>query len=128
MEASSDELQNIPEIGPKIAESITAFFEESHNRRILRALQKAGLTLSTVRPLAAGPLSGKTFVLTGTLASHTRDEAKRMIEERGGAVASSVSKRVNYVILGTTPGSKREKALSLGIPVLSEKEFIQLLG
>ncbi|MCK5572255.1 MAG: NAD-dependent DNA ligase LigA [Bacteroidetes bacterium] len=126
-EASSDELQSIPAIGPKIAESITAFFAENHNRRIIRALQKAGLTLSTTQPLAAGPLSRKTFVLTGTLASHTRDEAKRMIEERGGTVASSISKRVDYVIVGTTPGSKRKKARSLGIPILSEKEFIQLL-
>ena len=127
MNTSSDELQAIPAVGPRIAESISAFLAERHNRQILRDLATAGLSLVSVQGTGQGTLTGKTFVLTGALSSSTRDEAKQLIEERGGAVASSVSKRVDYVVVGEAPGSKRDKARALGIPILTEEEFLHMV-
>jgi DNA ligase (NAD+) len=123
MNSSPEELQSVSMIGPAIAESIAHFFEEKHNREIIRKLKEAGLTLSAGRPRKGGFLNGKTFVITGTLPTYSREEAKQMIEERGGRVASSVSKNVQYLLVGEDPGSKLTKARALGIPTISEKEF-----
>jgi DNA ligase (NAD+) len=125
-EASEEELQSVPAVGPTIAESLVHFFGEKHNNDIIRRLQQAGVRF-TGRSKPAGPLTGKTFVLTGTLPTYSREEAKRMIEERGGAVTSGVSKNVHYVIVGEEAGSKLAKAKQLGIPLLTEKEFLAMV-
>lgn len=123
--ATSEELQQVGTIGPRIAESIQLFFREQHNRDIVRRLADAGVGLSGGP--APGTLSGKTFVLTGTLAHHTREEATRLIEAKGGTVASNVSKATAYVIVGADAGSKLEKARRMGIPTLTENEFLTMI-
>ncbi len=124
--ATEEELQSASGIGPTIAESIAHFFAEKHNREIVRRLGAAGVSMKT-RPAEGGNLAGKTFVLTGTLPGYSREEAKQLIEKQGGRVASSVSKGVDYVLVGDEPGSKLAKAKSLGIPLISEKEFSSML-
>ncbi len=124
--ASEEDLQSVPAVGPTIAESLVHFFGEKHNRDIIRRLQKAGVHFA--RPSKpAGALTGKTFVLTGTLPTYSREEAKRLIEERGGVVASGISKNVHYVVVGEDAGSKLAKAKQLGIPLLTEKEFLAMV-
>jgi DNA ligase (NAD+) len=125
MQASREQLQDIPAIGPRIAESVIAFFAEGHNRALVAALARAGLTLEGERR-PDGALSGKTFVLTGTLPGRSREEAKQLIEQHGGMVVGSVSARVDYVVAGEGPGSKLEKARTLGIAILSEDELIRM--
>jgi DNA ligase (NAD+) len=125
MAATADELQSVPSIGPQIAESITTFFADPHNRNIVLRLSRAGLAMAAEQ--RGGPLTGKTFVLTGTLDAFTRDEARKRIEDRGGSVASSVSKRVDYVVVGRDAGSKLDKARSLGIPAISEEQFLAMI-
>jgi DNA ligase (NAD+) len=122
------ELTQLPEIGPKIAASITRFFAEPRNRETIEKLKAAGLNVTEDKP-AQGllPLSGKTFVLTGSLPNLTRSEAARIIENLGGRVASSISKKTDYVVAGEEPGSKYDKALQLGIPLLNEKQFMELI-
>jgi DNA ligase (NAD+) len=95
-----------------------------------KKLEKNGVQLKTEGRLSAqgGPLAGKTFVLTGTLAGLTRDEAKDKIRELGGEMSESVSKKTDYVIVGDNPGSKRDKAIKLGVKILDEKEFIRMLN
>ena len=127
MDSSPEKLQSVSMIGPAIAESISHFFGEKHNREIIRKLNDAGVTLAAPRTTTRGNLSGKTFVLTGTLPTYSREEAKRMIEERGGRVASSVSKNVHFVVVGEDAGSKLAKARELGIPTISEKEFTAMI-
>jgi DNA ligase (NAD+) len=126
--ASYDELQAIHEIGPRIAQSIVAFFGEPGNQAVLEKLQRAGLQVATS---AASPTNqawrGKTFVFTGGLESYTREEAKRLVEVRGGRVASSVSRNTSYVIAGADAGSKLDRARELGVTILSEDEFRALL-
>jgi DNA ligase (NAD+) len=125
--AASEELVAIPEIGPKIAGSITVFFAGEQNRSVIEKLVAAGVnTKARMEKGTGGPLSGKVFVLTGTLAGYTREEAKALVESLGGRVASSVSKNTDYVVTGESPGSKYEKAVALGVKVLSEEEFIEL--
>lgn len=124
--ASKEDLQSINTIGPTIAASIVHFFADRHNREILKRLQRAGLILEAPRK-PRGSLTGKSFVLTGTLAHYTREEAKRMIEERGGSVASSVSRNTHFVVVGEAPGSKHDKAKKLGIPTISEDEFLAMI-
>lgn len=127
MAASEEELVAIPEIGPKIAGSITVFFAGEQNRSVIEKLVAAGVnTEARMERGTGGPLSGKVFVLTGTLAGYTREEAKALVESLGGRVASSVSKNTDYVVAGESPGSKYEKAVALGVKVLSEEEFIEL--
>jgi DNA ligase (NAD+) len=124
--ASKDDLQSINTIGPTIAASIVHFFADRHNREILKQLRRAGLILEAPRK-TTGSLTGKSFVLTGTLSRYTREEAKRMIEERGGTVASSVSKNSHFVVVGEAAGSKLDKARKLGIPTISEDEFLAMI-
>jgi DNA ligase (NAD+) len=125
MAASADELQSVPSIGPQIAESVTSFLADRHNREIIRRLTRAGLTMATAR--RHGKLAGKTFVLTGTLTAFTRDEARQRIEAHGATVAAGVSKRVDYVVVGAEAGSKLEKARALGIPTLTEEQFLAMI-
>jgi len=129
MEATLEELEDVPDVGPKVAESIHQFFQERANRALVERLRKAGLRFTEAqRRKAGGPLAGKTFVLTGTLEKYTREQAQRMIEEAGGKVTTSVSKKTDYVVAGADPGSKLEKARSLGVKTLDEREFERLLS
>ncbi|MBE0067855.1 NAD-dependent DNA ligase LigA [Thermoanaerobacterium thermosaccharolyticum] len=127
-EASFDELTNIEEVGPKMADSIIAFFKEKQNKEILDKLKEAGVNMVKKKSENTSNIfDGLTFVLTGTLSNYTRDEAKKLIEERGGKVTGSVSKKTNYVVAGTDPGSKLSKAQQLGVKVIDEKEFENML-
>jgi DNA ligase (NAD+) len=126
--ASAEELEEVNEVGPRIAESIVEFFADEHNRKLVSDLRKAGLTFTGQKKEKGTKLSGKTFVLTGTLARHTRDEAKKMIEDAGGRVSGSVSKKTDYVVAGSDAGSKLDKARELGVSVIGEEELEGLVG
>ncbi|MBI3478340.1 MAG: NAD-dependent DNA ligase LigA [Acidobacteria bacterium] len=128
MKASADELQEVNEVGPRIAESIAEFFSDEHNRQLVNDLRKAGLTLTGQKKEKGTQLAGKTFVLTGTLARHSRDEAKMKIEDAGGRVSGSVSKKTDYVVAGSDAGSKLDKARELGVAVIDEDEMEALLS
>jgi DNA ligase (NAD+) len=123
MRASVEELQDVNEVGPRITESIVEFFQESKNRQLVERLREAGLTLTGKKKQKGTKLAGKTFVLTGTLTKYTRDQAKKMIEDAGGQVSGSVSKKTDYVVAGTDAGSKLDKAKELGVEVIGEKEM-----
>jgi DNA ligase (NAD+) len=125
-QATHDELQGVSDIGPKIADSITHHFREKHNREIVRKLKEAGLRLAARPSTGRGPLSGMSFVLTGTLSRLTREEAKRLIEKRGGKVASGISANITFLVVGENPGSKLSKATQLGIRLLSEDELMKM--
>jgi len=125
--AGVEELQDVNEVGPRIAESIVEFFSIAANRKLVERLRDAGLTLTGQKKQRGTKLAGKTFVLTGTLAHFTRDEAKKIIEDAGGKVTGSVSKKTDYVVAGTDAGSKLDKARELGVKVIDEKELEKLL-
>jgi DNA ligase (NAD+) len=127
-QAGVEELQNVDEVGPRIAESIVEFFSIPANRKLVERLREAGLTLTGKKKERGTKLAGKTFVLTGTLAKHTRDEAKKMIEDAGGKVTGSVSKKTDYVVAGADAGSKLDKAKELGVAVIDEQEMVRLAG
>jgi DNA ligase (NAD+) len=126
--ATVEELQNVNEVGPRIAESIVEFFGVAANRKLIERLREAGLTLTGKKKQRGTKLAGKTFVLTGTLAHFTRDEAKKMIEDAGGKVTGSVSKKTDYVIAGADAGSKLDKAKDFGVKVVDEKEMEKILN
>jgi DNA ligase (NAD+) len=126
--AGVEELQDVNEVGPRIAESIVEFFGIAANRKLVERLREAGLTLSGQKKQPGTKLAGKTFVLTGTLAHLTRDEAKKMIEDAGGKVTGSVSKKTDYVVAGADAGSKLDKAKELGVKVIDEKEMQGIVG
>jgi DNA ligase (NAD+) len=129
MDASVDDISAIPGIGPKIAQSIRAYFDEERNVAIVEKLKAAGVrTVGEKQAAREGPLSGVNFVLTGGLENFTRDQAERRIKSLGGNVTSSVSKKTNYVVAGESPGSKLAKATELGVDVLDEAGFIKLVG
>lgn len=132
MAADEEALVEVPDIGPVVAESITRFFAQSHNREVIDGLIEAGVhwpdPQSQKAPRADDlPLAGKTFVLTGSLEAFTRDEAKARIEQLGGKVTSSVSGKTDYVVAGADPGSKRDKAEALGVTLLDEAAFGDLI-
>ena len=130
MDASVDDLQEAPDVGPIVAESIAHFFAERHNRQVAEALRAAGVTWKEEKPArraATGPFAGKIVVLTGALSAMTRDEARERIEAAGGKVTGSVSKKTGYVVAGEEAGSKLDKARELGVAVLDEKQFLALL-
>jgi DNA ligase (NAD+) len=128
MNASAEELEEVNEVGPRIAQSIAEFFADEHNRKLVTDLRKAGLTFTGQKKQKGTKLAGKTFVLTGTLERHTRDEAKNMIEDAGGRVSGSVSKKTDYVVAGSDAGSKLDKARELGVIVIDEEELERLAG
>jgi DNA ligase (NAD+) len=127
MEASVEQLQAVPDIGPVVAASIRSFAEEPRNHGLVAKLAAAGVNMSSQQPppsvAAQGPLSGKTFVVTGTLASMSRDEAAAAIERLGGKVGSAVSRKTTYLVVGAEAGSKLEKAQALGVKTLTEEQF-----
>jgi DNA ligase (NAD+) len=127
MTASEEELQQVNEVGPRIAQSIVEFFQEPRNRELVERLRKAGLTFRGTKKERGTKLAGKTFVLTGTL-NLPRDQVKKTIEDAGGRVSGSVSKKTDYVIAGADAGSKLDKAKELGISVIGEKDLDDLLG
>jgi len=127
--ASLEELTHVEGIGSKVAESIVFFFKQPANIELLRKLKEAGLNFKVKEEKeGAKPLAGQAFVLTGKLTTLTRDEASYIIEELGGTVSSSVTKKTNYVVVGESPGSKLRRAQELGIPLLNEQEFLKLTG
>jgi DNA ligase (NAD+) len=128
MNASAEQLEEVNEVGPRIAESIVEFFGDEHNRKLVSDLRKAGLTFAGRKKEKGTKLAGKTFVLTGNLERHTRDEAKKMIEDAGGRVSGSVSKKTDYVVAGSDAGSKLDKARELGVSVIGEEELEGLVN
>jgi len=127
--ASEDDLMQIEGIGPEVAKGIVFFFAQPENRKLLKELKEAGLKFKeTEKESSPRPLEGLTFVLTGTLSSMTRDEAKERIEQLGGNVSSSVTSKTDYLVVGEEPGSKLAKARELGVKIINEKEFLSLLG
>jgi len=127
MQASVEELQEVNEVGPRVGQSIYEFFQEPKNRELVKRLREAGLTFTGKKREKGTKLAGKTFVLTGSLANHSRDEAKKMIEDAGGKVTSSVSKKTDYVVAGADPGSKLDKARELGVNIIGEEEMLHLV-
>ncbi len=129
--APVERLQGVPEIGPIVAASVRAFADEPHNCDLVKKLAAAGVNMASQQPEpsvdAPGPLAGRTFVLTGTLPTMTREEATAEIERLGGKVSGSVSKKTSYVVFGEEAGSKLDKARTLGVPLLTEEEFKALI-
>ncbi len=125
--ADLDQLQAAGEVGPRIAESILHFFREPKNRDLVEKLRKAGLHFEFAHAKTTGKLEGKTFVLTGTLQTLTREEAKERIEKAGGKVSATVSKKTSYLVAGLEAGSKLGRAQLLGVKILDEAQFIQVL-
>jgi DNA ligase (NAD+) len=128
-EAKEEELEEVPEVGPKVAASIVEFFSEPANRQLIKKLNKAGVhPTAEKRVVRSQKLAGKSFVFTGGLANRSREEAGEIVQQHGGKVSGSVSKKTDYVVVGTDPGSKYDKAKELGVTILSEAEFEKLLG
>jgi DNA ligase (NAD+) len=129
--ASEEELADVGGVGPTIAASVAAWFADDGNQDLVRRLVEAGVNTKADGDSGADlpqTLAGKSFVLTGGLDGFTRDEATRAIEDRGGRVASSVSKKTAYVVVGADPGSKAARATELGVPTLDEAAFAALLA
>jgi DNA ligase (NAD+) len=130
MRASQEQLEQVPDVGPIVAENIRAFFHQKHNKEVITRLRKRGVHWPDVAVKSADelPLVGKTFVVTGTLTSMKRNEAKQLLIDLGAKVAGSVSKKTDYVVVGADPGSKATKAEQLGVPILDEAEFRKMVG
>lgn len=127
--AKEEQLFEVGEVGPKVAAAIAEFFSEPANRQIIKKLEKAGVRpTAEKRVIKSQKLAGKSFVFTGGLGNRSREDAGKMVMQHGGKVSGSVSKKTDYVVVGTDPGSKYDKAKSLGVPVLTESEFEKLLG
>jgi len=125
--ASVEELEAVEDIGPVVAVHICNFFSEPHNNDVIDQLLEAGIRPQEQKAAEQSPLKGKTFVLTGTLASLTRDQAKELLEAGGAKVSGSVSKKTDYVVAGEEAGSKLTKARDLGIMVLDEKALLKIV-
>jgi len=128
MNATSEELVGVEEIGPKVAESITFYFSVPANRERMAKMQRLGVTPRHVAAVRGDRLAGKTLVVTGTLARYSRDEIHKLIEREGGKASGSVSAKTSYLVAGESAGSKLDKAQSLGVPVLTEDEFLAIIG
>ncbi|MGH9679553.1 MAG: helix-hairpin-helix domain-containing protein, partial [Candidatus Acidiferrales bacterium] len=128
-EKNVEELEEVTEVGPKVAQSIADFFSEPPNQKLIKRLQDEGLTMTEKREaLESTRLVGKTFVFTGALARRSRDEAGAEAKRHGAKISGSVSKLTDYVVVGADPGSKYDKARGLGVTILNEDEFDQLLA
>ena len=128
--ATVEEIDDIYEIGPAIAESVVNFFKDEKSKILIRKLKAAGLKFEIEKSAGSAgndKLKGKIFVLTGTLENYSRDKASEIIESLGGRVTSSVSQKTDFVLAGSEPGSKLDKAKSLGVKILNEKEFEELI-
>jgi DNA ligase (NAD+) len=127
--AKEEQLVEVPEVGPKVAASIVEFFSEPANRQLIKKLSKAGVhPTAEKRKVKSDKFAGKSFVFTGGLVNRSREEAGEIVQQHGGKVSGSVSKKTDYVVVGTDPGSKYDKAKELGVTILSEAEFEKLLG
>jgi DNA ligase (NAD+) len=128
--SSTEEIEEVPDIGPVTAGHVHAFFAEPRNAKVIDALIRHGVhwPTSQAAPARHSPLSGKTVVLTGKLSTMSRDEAGDCIRDLGGKVAGSVSKSTDFVVVGDEPGSKLKKATQLGVRILGEEEFLKLIG
>jgi DNA ligase (NAD+) len=124
---SVEELQEIPDVGPKVAQSIYEWFHERRSVELLARFANAGVEVAAAPRRVVGALEGKSFVITGSLESMSREEAKEKIRALGGDPSESVSKKTSYVVVGVEPGSKYEKAKKLGVTILNEKDFLALL-
>jgi DNA ligase (NAD+) len=119
----------IPEIGAKIADSVSRFFRQKENRQVLKRLRKTGLRIRKMPSEEnGGPLSGKTFVFTGSLADYTRSEAEELVERLGGRATSSVSGNTDYLVTGENPGSKLEEARKEKVKIIKEETFAEIVG
>jgi len=127
MEADAEELERVEEVGPRISHSIAEFFARPANRELIEHLNTAGVDMTAEKKQRSTELEGLTFVLTGTLPTLTREEAKARIEAAGGKVSGSVSKKTSYVVAGEEAGSKLDKAHELKVPVLDEVGLLNML-
>jgi DNA ligase (NAD+) len=130
-QAAVQDLDDIPEIGLTVAESVRDWFDDEGNRKLCDRLRTAGVKTEVANQNSASPderFAGKQFVLTGKMLNFTRDEARAMIESRGGRVNSSVSKKTDFVIAGEEAGSKLDKAMALGVPVVDEAAFQEMIS
>ena len=128
MDAQMDELLMVNDVGPVVADSIVSFMSEPHNREVIEQLLASGIEFQKEERITTVDLSGKTFVLTGTLPTLSRDQAKELLEAAGAKVAGSVSQKTSFVVAGSEAGSKLDKAAELGIPILDEVALLKLLG
>jgi len=128
MDASEEELKAVEGIGPEVASSIRFWFRDNHNLWLVKCMLDAGIKFTDLHETRASPLKDKTFVFTGGLPSLTREQAKNIVRDLGGQIASTVGRKTDYVVAGKNPGSKLQKALELGIPILSEEEFLAVAG
>src|SRR6202040_2659351 len=127
--AKEEELEDVPEVGPKVAASIVEFFSEAANRQLIKKLNKAGVhPTAEKRKVKSVKFAGKSFVFTGGLANRSREDAGEIVQQHGGKVSGSVSKKTDYVVVGSDTGSKDDKAKELGVTILSEAEFEKLFG
>lgn len=128
MKASEEELTKVREVGPKVAQSIVSFFKQEGNRHLINKLKGTGLRVKGEGPRGPQPLKGKTFVFTGGLEKMSREEAQELVVKLGGNYSSSVSKNVDYVVVGENPGSKYDKAKKLGVQIISEAQFLKIIN
>jgi DNA ligase (NAD+) len=128
-EAKPDDLEKVTEVGPKVSESIVEFFSESANRKLIKKLHAAGVRpTAEKREIKSQKFAGKSFVFTGALERRSREEAGELVQQHGGKLSGSVSKKTDFVVVGADPGSKYDKAKELGVTILTESEFEKLVG
>ncbi|HSF16507.1 MAG TPA: helix-hairpin-helix domain-containing protein, partial [Vicinamibacteria bacterium] len=128
MRASEGELRSVHEVGDEVARAVADYFRDERNRQVIERMKQHGLELESEATATERTLEGKKIVFTGTLSQLERTEAKRLVEERGGRVTSTVSKGTSFVVVGENPGSKAEKAKELGVEIISEEEFLARIG
>ena len=128
-DAKAEDLEKVPEVGPKVSTSIADFFSEPANRKLIKKLRDAGVRpTAEKREVKSDKFAGKTFVFTGALEHRSREEAGELVQQHGGKVSGSVSKKTDYVVVGADPGSKYDRAKELGVSILTEPEFEKLIG